>query len=521
MNFFFTVVIVFFQVSVVYAQSVFIADSLSVNKPKALLTKKDTAFLKFSTNKDSIRQKLSAEKIKLTKKIDSLKLTANLSETRKYQSKLDSLEKFPQHQYHKILKGQKRLWEKAQGSTAKTRDSLQVVAQYGQKKLNGINEVTTKTGLGTVGKGINPNLPTGVPSASFPENVNLKTFLPTAPAVGGPANVSNLALGNLLIQLPKELSAISDNVGKIKAVGNDVKEFSTQAKEYSAQMKTINNDSLLDSEKIGKEIEKQAGSIAGLLSIEGNKAAMVTEIKRQQALIDQYKKEMAAKEEMEAKVKELANDQIATYKDKVDAPMNDLKKYKRKYSEVQDIRYLPKHPTNPMKGLSWRERVVPGFTFQTFSFQKSWLEFSPQVYYKMNARLSIGTGWIYRFSMDPGNVRFDDFGNLYGLKIFAHYGSFKGFFLRGELSNVNWKPWIANVDKNSRMNLLTSAIGLGKAFSFTNMLKGNMQALYHYTWKSPDPYPSAFEVRFGFDFSLQKKKETAAWKEKLKEQKAK
>jgi hypothetical protein len=52
--------------------------------------------------------------------------------------------------------------------------------------------------------------------------------------------------------------------------------------------------------------------------------------------------------------------------------MRDLNKYKRKFSDVQDLRDLPKRAPNPMKGLGWRERLVPGLTLQTIVKTKTW-----------------------------------------------------------------------------------------------------------------------------------------------------
>jgi len=305
------------------------------------------------------------------------------------------------------------------------------------------------------------------------------------------------------------LGKISEITNNVSGVTNEIKQVSSEVKKYSRDARSLNKDSVLNSKKLSSDIEKKAGELSGLKSIEGNRIAMEAELKRQQKLIEDYKKEMVAKDDIEMKVKELTNsDQLKNLETKSNDKVKDFNKYKRKYSEVQDIRNLPKHATNPMTALPWRERIVPGFTFQTFSQIKNWIELSPQAYYKLNGYFTAGAAYVYRFSIDVNKISFNDFGALTGGRFFITYGSVKGFSLRGELSYVNWNPQSLYLDKEIEKQQFTSAIGILKSFTFTEKVKGNMQALYHYSWKSPDPYISAFEIRFGMDFSFKKKKFT-------------
>jgi hypothetical protein len=236
-------------------------------------------------------------------------------------------------------------------------------------------------------------------------------------------------------------------------------------------------------------------------------------------LIEQYKEEKRIHEELKEKTKELATEKITQNQGKVNDAMKKIGKYKHKFSQVHDMRKLPKHAPNPMKEKSWRERVVPGLTFQTFSSNATWLEFDPQVYYKLSGSLSAGIGGMYRFSMNPGKLTFDDFGSMMGVKIFAQYHIVKGFFVRGEGQYVRWKPWdLKLTDPTYIDHTYVAAAGIGKSYQIAKKLKGNIQTLYHFHWEGMDPYKPKVMIRMGFDFSL-KKREEKHWEKKLKERK--
>jgi hypothetical protein len=238
-----------------------------------------------------------------------------------------------------------------------------------------------------------------------------------------------------------------------------------------------------------------------------------------QKLIEQYKEEKRIKQELEEKSRELANDVVVQNQGKVDESMKKIGKYKHKFSEVQDMRNLPKRAPNPMKDLGWRQRLIPGFTFQTLNSTQVWLEFDPQLYYRLNGNWSVGAGGMYRFSMISEKITFDNFGSMYGAKLFTQYHAFKGFFLRSEVQYVTWKPWSLHpTDPDYRDKTYVAAVGIGKSYTLAKKIKGSAQTLYHFHWHGMDPYKPKILIRLGFDFSLAKK-ELRPWEKKLKETK--
>jgi hypothetical protein len=398
-------------------------------------------------------------------------------------------------------------------------DTLQHLQSVLKEKSNIINELAADAGLPPTGKDLTARLPVTSSDYHLPSIRNVNTKIPEV----------TLGLPRIKPGLPKEIlkpdisgmksSALTEGVTKkVSSVTDVVKDggdIMEKADGYKDDIEKVRDEGLMKSEKLDELAERQALNIDQLKAFkEQNKG--IDEMEAYKKLIEQYKDEKRIEEEMKAKVKELANDVVLKNSTKIDASMQKIARIKRKFSDVPDVRNLPRRPPNPMKGLSLRERLVPGLTFQTVNNKKVWLEFDPQIFYKLNATLSAGAGGMYRFSMNPEEFTFHNFGSMSGAKVFVQYTAFKGFFLRGEGQYVRWKPWHWSATDPAYIDRpYVAAIGVGKSYMLAKRIKGSMQTLYHWHFRGLDPYRPKVMIRLGFDFSLEKRK-PRPWAEKLK-----
>jgi hypothetical protein len=317
---------------------------------------------------------------------------------------------------------------------------------------------------------------------------------------------------------PQELTKSVTGIEEVAHV-KEAAEIYQQGKAQVEEIKNLKEGYSIDSAKVTDLIEEQVSQIDGIAELKNQDGMSRQKLETYKKLIEQYKSEKAIQAEMKEKAKDLATDVVLKNQAKVDESMKKISRYKYKYSSVQDMRTLPKRPPNPMKGLGWRERVILGFTFQILTGTQTWLEIDPQVYYRINGNLSAGVGGMYRFTADKDKIRFGDFGSMHGSKVFAQYSVFKGFFVRAEGQQVIWKPWdMRAIDPGYTDKVYVVAAGIGKSYSIAQLVKGNMQFLYHKHWGGSDPYRPVIMMRIGFDLSL-KKKEKKPWEEKLREMK--
>lgn len=294
-------------------------------------------------------------------------------------------------------------------------------------------------------------------------------------------------------QYKSEVSGLNSQVENLKSPDVGIPD-NPEALSHTAENEALRTDEF-------KELQKERVS--------------AKELDKYRQAIEQYKDEKRIRQELKEKGRDLANDAIQKQQGKVDVAMKKVKSANRKFDYVQDIRNLPTRVPNPMKGLSWRERLVPGVTFQFFENSLTWLEFDPQLYYKISGNWSAGLGGTYRFSLDKRHFEFDHFDNLFGVKAFAQCHVFKGFFILSEGQLVSWKTWTqSTADPSYRNKTYVALVGIGKQYSLTSRIKGNVQTLYQFH-EGADPYKSRIIFRLGFDFSL-RKKEVRDWEKNLR-----
>lgn len=408
-------------------------------------------------------------------------------------------------------------------------DTLSSIGSTVNEKISDAQSVSTELGIGPLGNDLiqnvgapleqdadilllPPDFNPGIEISDESKSNEVITHLPTQKIPGKNFEIP-------ATQLPREVGDLQNQSVKINEVVQRAGDVVQHAEKYRKEIKAIKDEGLTKTEKLPELFEQQAAQLEEVKALQAQEAVSTRQLEKYKKLIEQYKEEKKIHEELKAKTKELATEQILKNQGKVDDAMKNIDKYKRKFSHVHDMRNLPKRAPNPLKDASWRERVVPGLTFQTVSGSGTWLEFDPQVFYKLNGNLSAGVGGMYRFSMNTSKLTFDDFGSMIGGKVFAQYHAMKGFHVRGEAQYVRWKPWdLKLTDPTYVDHTYVAAFGILKSYQIAKKLKGNFQTLYHFHWEGMDPYKPKVMVRLGFDLSL-KKREEKHWEKKLKERK--
>ncbi len=512
-----------------------ITDSTSSHfseKKQTLLLKEDSLRQRINAPTDFLTTKISCLKSSLQHRIDSLKAKGQPTEKMQARlNKLDSLSKSPAEAQQKLTALQSELQDSIYNSIPGAKETMAI-----QSKANGafgkVNEVTTEIGIGQVGgeyqnelgnavPGV-PDLNTpkidGIPGLDINKDLGVNTSIPTD--VNGLNKNPNLKipdanLGKVNELLPDEIQDATKAVEGVTEKFQEGQQILGEGQEHLDQVKSIQEEGLR-SEKINDLAENQLSKVDEISALEKERAATIGQMEEYKKLIEQYKNEKAIKAELEEKSKELANDIVAANQSKVDGSLKKLRKYNRKFDNIPDIRELPKRPPNVMKKLGLRHRVVPGFAFYTFATDRVWLQFDPQVFYKFNGNFSAGAGTIFRFSMKPSNVTFDNLNNTFGFKVFAQHHVYKTMWLRAEIQNLSWKPLhLLHNDPNYMDNVTVGAIGIMKNVNIAKRVKANAQTLYHYTIAGSDPYKTKIIFRLGIDFSL-KKREKVEWKVKWK-----
>lgn len=206
-------------------------------------------------------------------------------------------------------------------------------------------------------------------------------------------------------------------------------------------------------------------------------------------------------------------DHLAGHEDKIQSEIQSLDKLQRKYHSVTDVRYLPKHRTNPEKGKPFVERVIIGTSFQ-IDRGSPWttLDVSPYIGYRFSDRLRACLGGTYQMSVDTRTLEFSRLNKVYGYRTFVNHRIFGGWFghLEFEMIKTPIPRYFAprlNLKNPTEPTWVPMAYaGLFKTFSLGRRFQGQTQILYNFLAIARNFDFNQVSFRFGFEYKLKKSK---------------
>lgn len=452
---------------------------------------------------------LDSLKNKLTLQIDSLNRLGRPVE--KYKRKLDSLQQtgpFMQinKAENKISGLQQKVAEPGNKVGQAVNEKLALMNKEGGSEANLPGQVNIP-GIGNQ----NANIP-GVPGATIPGGGNggiddpLGNINMPSTEVGGLGGVSDplkdvgplpqTELGNFT-----NIEGFDKMQQSIGQVGNITKEITS----YGDEVKNIKEDGVGKMEDVPKALE---GKVAELEQVQGlqNEMGGVDEMK---GIIDKGQDPEAMKKMLASEAKEKAIDYFSAQGEQLKSAMQKVSSLKQKYSSLSSIKDIQKHPPNPMKGKSLRERLVPGLVLQFQVSEHMLIDFNPVLGYRIGGKVNAGAGWNYRWSVGKDFKTFNE-ERVYGPRIYAEWKFGKGFALRTDIEKMNTVvppigfPGTAN--EGPREWVWSVFIGLKKEYQFMKKVKGNFQFLYNlYDDHDNSPYADRLVVRTGFEFPQKKR----------------
>lgn len=450
--------------------------------------------------------KLDSLKNKLTLQIDSLNRLGQPID--KYTRKLDSLQQMgPFKEINKL--------------ETKVAGLQQKIAEPGNKVGQAINEKLT---LMNKEGGSEANLPgqVSIPGISNPELNAPGVSMPGVPngAINDPmgnVNIPGTDVGSIGAvadplkdagSLPQtELGNLTniDELNQVKQSMGEVGNVTGEIKTYGDEVKNMKEGGVGNMEAAPKALE---GKIGELDQVQGMQQEMGS-IDEMKEVIESGNDPEAMKKLAAEEVKEKAIDHFAGKGEQLKSAMQKVSSLKQKYSTLSSIKDIEKHPPNPMKGKSLRERLVPGLVLQIQTSDHWLIDFNPVLGYRLGGRVNAGLGWNYRWSVGKHFKTFSE-ERIYGPRVYGEWKFGKGFALRTDIEKMNTVVpplgFYGVATEGSRQWVWSAFVGLKKEYQFMKKVKGNFQFLYNlYDDHDNSPYADRLVVRTGFEFPQRKR----------------
>jgi hypothetical protein len=303
-------------------------------------------------------------------------------------------------------------------------------------------------------------------------------------------------------ELTEVQQKVDQNVGdvsnKISGYGDDAKNLSTGNVD---EVKTLKEDAM---KKAG--MDEELGVLKqGDAAIAEQKAAL----EEQKAMAEKLKNKEAYKQYLMQRSTQLVTKAMTQHDAAITKAVEKVNKFhKRSGTVFQHTKDLPKQ-RDPLRKLKFYEKFVPGVTMQLYK-SNAWLaDVNPSLRYRLTIYWSIGSGYSQRFQIGGDNGTTLAQTKVYGVRSFTEVIIFKGIAMRFEGENMNAliSPYGQPKNEGERQWVWNYFAGLKKEFSFVHRVVGNVQFMYNvYDGKHYGIYPGRLNVRFGFEYPLQKRK---------------
>lgn len=258
---------------------------------------------------------------------------------------------------------------------------------------------------------------------------------------------------------------------------------------YSAQIKEL------------ETFNTQRDQITGQQSqIDGYKAQAATNQEQMGAHQEEAEGALAGSPSFNARnsILKLTKVQTVTQNTSLNGAETTIKDYKKKYESLGSMEDIDHVKTrNSMASMPLKRRLKLGGSLQFRHDQYLDIDFSPTLAYRWTRRLSTGLGFVYRAQFGNGKEWYNSLDSkTYGSRLFTDYGLFKSFYLHTELESILSK----NEATNTSSTTWSYLAGVGKTFSLTGNLRGNLLLQYNFSYDRGNPvYSSPWVLRLGFE----------------------
>jgi dsDNA-binding SOS-regulon protein len=491
-------------------------NKIGFNQVDSIGTGLNSTKAKFKTTSDSLsriasnaQQRLDSafgpNKVIGTKKFDSLqqKLRYKMDSlsrlklpTDKLSRKLDSLQKFnPTHlltnSTEKIESGinamQSKVTQKIEEPSKKINEKVFELTKQSDGRLKLPNAVVTKPNI----PNINLNIQSKIPDLNSPSNLpsNQNQLIKGAE---NPLNELNKKVISEQQQL-KSSVGLSEETKKIQSYSQDINKELQNIK--STDVESLKQDKLTTLEKLDDELSQAQKQLE--------------DAKKEEMELVKNKNAEAFKEHTLKKGREVALQQFASQEKAIQSTVEQISKYQReKDNIIKQVKGLPKERPPREQVPPLIERFIPGLTLQVDKSSVWKIDINPSVHFRLKKLISVGVGYNERIAFTESTGYRENL-RVFGIRNYAEVTIRKGFAIRADIENMNTFVPVSfqQQDVGERKWVWSYLLGAKKSFSFGAGVLGNVQFMYNlYDPNRESPYQNRFNVRFGFEFPLKRKK---------------
>lgn len=459
----------------------------------------------------------------LTHRMDSAK-SKGIS-TQQYQHQLDSIQR--KLSSHLSLKtpdqaeeGNQKIQRKFKAAQDSVSRKVNHRAEALRQKIRARSSALDSAGLPVKDPTGQVHLPQkdipGLPGTSLPSSPTVPNTGMNVPAaqIGLPAGPISLPTKEIT-EATKEVKQIENTVSKeagtvskeAGAIGKEAGELKTAGTKVTEAKKEL-KEAVNDREKIkeaetnaAKELEQRAGGMKEVKELKELKQP--NPLEQYKTMLEDFKKGVDPKQWKEVSQKQLTNPFVGQ-EAKLQSGMEELEKLKKKYGEINEHTFPLKRIHNSLKGKPFRERFIPGLSFQVLTGAGTGLDVIPYAMYRLSGRIRLGVGFNYRLQSN-GHYMIED-AHVPGVRAMADVRLHKAWYFHVEGEWLHFDPArsISHFPSDPMTKEWSDRLNVGilRNYKVSRRLNGMFELLYFAgDWRA-FPQAKNTSIRFGLEYKL-------------------
>jgi len=326
--------------------------------------------------------------------------------------------------------------------------------------------------------------------------VLISSSIPSVPKIEQPS-----------IDIPKmEVSNIAGQVNGLHQKSQDVTDKFKTAEEYKSKIGQTKVDSIANKDKLAQLAEKHAENATEVKAVKDGTGKLTSKQAEYEAMMQRYRDKKFVEEEINRKIKNVANDKVSQLTPAVQDAQKSLLKGKKIQRETSSSKSLLLRKGNAMAGKPLQERLVPGVMLQLYNKSIYSVDVAAQLGYRASGRIISGIATVYRLGFQKNIDMYIRSMHVFGARTYTDVSLLKGFFVRGELEWLDTEDMIHATKEQASDCVWSGYSGIGKQYNVTRHLKGNVLLLYRAEFKGRLPDQSKLNLRVAVNVVKTKKR---------------
>lgn len=295
----------------------------------------------------------------------------------------------------------------------------------------------------------------------------------------------------------KTLPNVSIKVNYLHQQPPNVSDNFKTAEDYKKKIPETRIDSIADKNEAALQAEKQVQDLSEVKTMKEGVGKVTSKQAEYEEMMQRYSDKKLVEAEIRRKMKNVASDKVNQFTPAINEAQNKLLKGRRIQLDSASTKAIRKTLRSAMASEPLANRLQSGLVLQLYNRTLYSVDFGLQLGYRLSSKITTGIGGVYRLGYHKDYSSYVRSMHVYGGRLYGDVTVKSGFFAHVETELLRSKNMIFTSTEGIDDYVLSSSFGIGKQYTLSKRLKGNILLLYRAELEGHLPEQSKVNIRIG------------------------